>query len=128
MDINLGNVGITANQRMRMHLLQTENICSFRAEGGSNPEVTVTVVEDLSQDEKDQLILEFLTLDDAPFVNQHEQDKIDFKSSNPFSLKNLEEAGNWIETNVTDFDSAKLALKKIAEALAALIRRSDLNQ
>lgn len=129
MDINLGTVGISANQRMRMHLLQDENIRSFRAEGDVNPEITVTVVEELTQEEKDQLTLELLTLEDTPFVNPHEQDKIDFKLSHPFFNLSPLQAADWIEANVAGIDlSAKSALKEMAKAIATLIRGTDINQ
>ena len=127
MDISLGNLNLSPHQRMRMHLLQTENVRSFCAIGGSNPEVIVTVINDLTAEEKDQLILDLVTLDDAPFVSAYEQDKVDFKQSSPFFNQGPSQASDWIEATVTDLDSAKLALKKMAEIIAVLVRRSDLN-
>jgi hypothetical protein len=53
-------------------------------------------------------------------------DKTDYQSS-PFKGLTPTQAEAWIDANVTDLASAKVALKKVARAILYLVRRSDLN-
>lgn len=112
-----------------MHQLQTANIRSFRALGNSNPEITVTVVNELTTEEKNQLIADLLALEDASFVSSYEQDKIGFKSSHPFFDLSPAQAETWIDANVSGADASIVsALKEMAKAIVLLIRRTDLNK
>ena len=52
-------------------------------------------------------------------------DKEEFKTST-FRNMTPAEADQWIQTNVTDLASAKVALRKMSRVLMYLVRRSDL--
>lgn len=118
----LGKVVLTPNQKDRMSSLHTTNIRGFSIDDKDS--VIVYHQTPLTQNELDSLKTALLAIPNE--VNDFIKDDLDFATS-PFRKITADQADQWIQNNVTDLASAKVAMRKMARVLAYLIRRSNLN-
>lgn len=117
---DIGRVTLTANQQGRMSEVHSATVKGISYTDG---EVRAVVTRLLNSGERANLLTDLAALSNDPLDN--EADKIDFATS-PFKNLTPEQADTWIQNNVTDLASAKVALRRMARVLIYLLRRSDL--
>jgi len=118
---DLGIVKLSKNRRKRISDLHSDLIIKFHSVGDK---LYVYTKSQITEQQKLGIISDLKSLSDGPMGRA--QDKIDF-SSHPLSKISPAQAESWVDSNVTDLASAKVALKNLAKAVVYLIRRGDLN-
>lgn len=116
----LGVIDLTSNQIARLKTLHSGIIVSFNGEKAKKTLYCSTVGRYLTDQEIEDLRSQVILLSNDPLPQ--EQEKIDFSNSE-FNNLTQQSAEAWIESNVTDLASAKLAMKKMARAIVYLLKR-----
>lgn len=116
----IGSIALVKNQIKRLSSLHSQKINALSFVGGI---VYAYSDSDLSENEKADLVQSVGALSKSDFPT--DADKKDFES-HPLKDLTPSEAEAWIDANVTDMASAKLAMKQMIKMLVYLARRSDL--
>lgn len=120
---DIGQVVLQPNQISRISTLNSGTILGFFCSDLSTMNWIVKSDHTLTQTEIDSVKTAMLGLSNS--APQSEQDKTDYTTS-PFKNLTPDQADTWIQNNVTDLASAKIALRRIVKVLIYLVRRSDL--
>lgn len=117
---DIGFLTLTKNQQGRMTAVHSSTVKGIQYSEGN---IKAVVTRNLNSSERTNLLADLGALSNAPLDD--ESDRSDFATS-PFKGVTPDDADTWIQNNVTDLASAKVALRKMARVLIYLLRRSDL--
>ena len=120
---DLGDIALTSNQKNRRFVLH-DGVIKGIMEKPLGHFIAISHDTPMTDLEKSNLIASLLALPNTP--QGLDKERLDF-SNHPFYKKTPDEIEALLDAQVTDLPSAKIALKRIAKALAYLIRRTDLN-
>jgi len=126
--IYLGEFLITIRQVARLVTLKDSVTLNFETALNAvtqQHKVWVIVNRDLTSNEQAAMVSSINNIDNGPL--ETEQEKINY-TNNPLSQLTPDQAGQWVDDNVTDMESAKIAIKQMAKALVTLVRVSDLER